>query len=108
MRISRREVEQIASLARLDLRGGELDGLAHDLGSILEHMEALVDVDVGGTQPMEGVSEHTAPFREDNPGADPLRLPLERIAPAMEEGFFVVPRLAALDADAFSAEGNSA
>ena len=100
MKIRSAEVEQIARLARLELAADEVDGLAHDLASILGHMEALREVDISDTPPMEGVSEHPAPFRDDDSLPDALVRPVESFAPAMSEGFFVVPRLAALDADA--------
>lgn len=107
MPISRAEVEQIAALARLALEPAEIESMAHDLASILGHMEELNRVDLGATAPMDGVSEHTAPFRDDVPGADRLNLPVEEMAPHSEEGFFVVPRLAALDADALAGGGSA-
>jgi aspartyl-tRNA(Asn)/glutamyl-tRNA(Gln) amidotransferase subunit C len=100
MRISREEVEQIAALARLRLQEDEIEVIARDLGSILEHMKELGEVELAEVAPMGGVSEHAAPMREDEPRPDALHLPLGRLAPALTEGFFTVPRLAALDADA--------
>jgi aspartyl-tRNA(Asn)/glutamyl-tRNA(Gln) amidotransferase subunit C len=100
MSLTPHDVRQISTLARLDLDEEEVDSLTRELGSILDHMRELSEAEVEGVAPMGGVSAHPAPFREDAQGADPLHLPLERIAPAWEEGLFVVPRLAALDADA--------
>jgi aspartyl-tRNA(Asn)/glutamyl-tRNA(Gln) amidotransferase subunit C len=100
MHLTPAHVRQIASLARLDLEEAEIESMARDLGSILDHMRELGEVEVGRVAPMGGVSEHPAPFREDVGGADPLHLPLEEVAPAWEERLFVVPRLAALDGDA--------
>jgi aspartyl-tRNA(Asn)/glutamyl-tRNA(Gln) amidotransferase subunit C len=108
MRITRAEVEQIAQLARLELRGAEIGEIARDLGSILEHMRELEQVDTADVAPMGGVSEQGSPLREDTPGADELRLPLDDLAPALAERFFTVPRLAALDADILEDQGGSA
>jgi aspartyl-tRNA(Asn)/glutamyl-tRNA(Gln) amidotransferase subunit C len=105
MSISRRDVEQIALLARLDLPAGEAEAMARDLDSILEHMRELEAVPVDGIHPMGGVSDHPAPMRPDEPGADPLERPAEELAPEWEESFFLVPRLAALDSEANSREG---
>jgi len=102
MSIQAEEVRQMALLARLALSEEEINSLARDLASILDHMQALREADVEGVSPMGGVSEHDAPLREDVVGADPLHLPLDEIAPAREEGFFIVPRLAALDAEGSS------
>jgi aspartyl-tRNA(Asn)/glutamyl-tRNA(Gln) amidotransferase subunit C len=107
MEIRSTEVEQIARLARLELAAAEVDDLAHDLASILGHMEALREVDISEAPPMEGVSEHPAPFRADDSHPDALARPVGSFAPAMGEGFFVVPRLAALDGDSVD-HGDSA
>ncbi len=74
--------------------------MSKQLGSILEHMEVLRRAEVAGVPPLAGVSEHTAPLREDRPLPDPLHIEPQAFAPAWVEPFFVVPRLAALDADA--------
>jgi aspartyl-tRNA(Asn)/glutamyl-tRNA(Gln) amidotransferase subunit C len=108
MLITTSEVEQIAALARLELEEAELAAMAKDLGSIIDHIRELEGVDTAGVVPMGGVGDEPAPMRADEPGADPLHLPLERLAPALEEGLFLVPRLAALDADALLESGGSA
>jgi aspartyl-tRNA(Asn)/glutamyl-tRNA(Gln) amidotransferase subunit C len=108
MQISPEEVRKIAVLARLALDAAESEAIARDLGSILEHMDALGELDTTGIPPMGGVSEHAAPMREDRAGADPLRLPLARVAPSLVDRFFTVPRLAALDGEAPVADGGSA
>lgn len=100
MSLSREEVEQIARLANLSLETRELEGLTRELGSILDHMRELEAADLEGVPPTGGISEHVAPMRPDEPGADPLRIALEELAPRFEQSFFVVPRLAALDAEA--------
>ena len=106
MSITRGEVEQVARLAKLALSEEELGELTRDLGSILDHMTELDRVDADTLQPMGGVSEHPAPFREDAPGADRLEVEIDRFAPGRKDRFFTVPRLAALDADALAEEGS--
>ncbi len=107
MKIERNEIERIARLARLELTDGEMDEMAKDLGTILAHVRELNAVNTGEVPPIVGASEHTAPMRPDTPGADTLRLSLAEIAPEFQEGFFTVPRLAALDADALSGGGEA-
>jgi aspartyl-tRNA(Asn)/glutamyl-tRNA(Gln) amidotransferase subunit C len=107
MILSTAVVRQIARLARLDLDPDEMETMARDLASILDHIRDLERVDTEGLPAMRGVSEHTAPMRQDRPKADPLHLSLAEIAPAFAEGFFVVPRLAALDADAMDGGGSA-
>ncbi len=100
MSITRKEVEQIARLSRLALGEDEMEALRADLASILDHMRELEEEPLDGVAPMEGALEQIAPMRDDTPGAIPLTRGPADLAPAWEEGFFVVPRLAALDADA--------
>lgn len=105
MTISRKEVEQVARLAHLSVSTLELDELTGDLDSILDHMKELADVDTAEVAPMGGVSDHPAPMREDEVRPDGLNRSAAEVAPHWEEGFFVVPRLAALDGDAVDGEG---
>jgi aspartyl-tRNA(Asn)/glutamyl-tRNA(Gln) amidotransferase subunit C len=105
MSLTRDEVRQIAQLAKLDLEAGDLDSMTRDLGSILDHMRELTEAPAGDIAPMRGVSEHMAPYREDEPGADRLQQPIDTFAPGWQDRFFVVPRLAALDADAAAERG---
>jgi len=105
MKIERKEIEQIAALARLELSEEEVASLTQDLAMILEHVRELTAAATDDVPAISGASEHTAPMRPDEPGADTLHLSLGEIAPALREGFFTVPRLAALDADALPGAG---
>jgi aspartyl-tRNA(Asn)/glutamyl-tRNA(Gln) amidotransferase subunit C len=89
------EVRRVARLARLGLTDEQARGLAHDLNTILEHMNVLSRVDT------TAASEYTAaravmPLRADHgpPPVRPLATLPETFAPEMRDGFFVVPRLA--------------
>ena len=48
-----------------------------------------------------------APLRDDRIDSDPLDRKLEALAPDWHEGFFVLPRLPALDADARDGEDDA-
>jgi aspartyl-tRNA(Asn)/glutamyl-tRNA(Gln) amidotransferase subunit C len=50
--LTRKEVEEIAVLARLHLEPEELERMQHELGAILEHFGALAAVDTTGVPPM--------------------------------------------------------
>jgi aspartyl-tRNA(Asn)/glutamyl-tRNA(Gln) amidotransferase subunit C len=99
--MDRETVMRIAALARLRLDRDEVERLTAQLNDILRHVEALGAVDVAGVEGgagAVGVAGGAAPLREDVPGADPLARPPAELAPAWMDGFFTVPRLAALDA----------
>ena len=88
------DVRHIASLARLGLDDGRARALVAQLNTILQHMEVLGRVDVGGIEPMAAVGSAGLPLRHDGGPAIPLARPLEAFAPVTREGFIVVPRLA--------------
>lgn len=100
MSVSAEEVRRIAALAHLRLSEPEVQSMSEQLSSILEHMDELRRVDVAGIPPVGGVVQWSAPLRDDVNGADPLHRPPHELAPEWTDGFFRVPRLAALDADA--------
>jgi aspartyl-tRNA(Asn)/glutamyl-tRNA(Gln) amidotransferase subunit C len=97
MVVSRQDVLQIAHLARLRLSAEEVDRFAEQLSGILAHVAELNALDVEGIGAVGGAAEGAAPLRGDESAPDALRLPLAAMAPAWEDGFFTVPRVAALD-----------
>ena len=109
MAVTPEEAQRIAALARLEIGAAEAEAMSEQLSSILSHMEALGQVNVREAPALAVVGEAPAPTRADSVGFDPLSRPVAEIAPAWQDRFFVVPRLAALDADALAAaEGGSA
>jgi aspartyl-tRNA(Asn)/glutamyl-tRNA(Gln) amidotransferase subunit C len=101
MSITRSELEWVTGLARLQLSDEEAENLARDCRSILDYFEAIRELDVANTVP-EGALERPTPTRKDIVDPDPLERPPRKIAPDWRDGFFVLPRLAALNADAVS------
>ena len=90
-RISREEVERVASLARLSLSGDEARAMAADLDTILGYVETLRAVDTEGVPPTAHVLPLATPLRPDVPAPS---LPAEaavRNAPAARGTAFVVP-----------------
>lgn len=88
------DVRHIASLARLGLDEPRARSLVAQLNTILEHMEVLGKVDVGGVEPMAAVGSAGLPLRADGGPPIPLARPIEDFAPQTRDGFILVPRLA--------------
>lgn len=105
MTVTPAEVARIASLALLRLDEAETRAMAEQLGSILEHVDALRGVDVSGAGPLPVTPERSAWLRPDDVGPDALDRPVSDVAPRWESPFLVVPRVAALDAQAAAEEG---
>jgi aspartyl-tRNA(Asn)/glutamyl-tRNA(Gln) amidotransferase subunit C len=92
-RVTEDDVRHVASLARLALDEARVPALVAELDGILRHMAALHKVDTRNTAPAAGVGAGGTPLRADEGPAYPLAYPREAFAPALRDGFFVVPRL---------------
>jgi len=92
MAVSLDDVRHIAALARLWLPDDRLPVLAKELSGILGHMDVLQSVTIDAAvadEPAAGM-----PLRADGGAQYPLAFPRDAFAPAMRDGFFLVPRLA--------------
>lgn len=97
MSVTRAEVEKVAALARLHLDAEEAERLTADLNRILDRVAELRQVDVSGVDGIGVAAPGPAPLRED---VELPALAIESVAaaaPDWRDGFFVLPRLAALD-----------
>jgi len=89
-------VRRVAELGNLALSDDEVLRMAQDLGSILDHMDKLNELDTSAVEPMTQVlfdQEETATLREDQ-----QRPPLSNSealanAPAAGSGYFKVPKV---------------
>ncbi len=98
MAVERSEVTRIAALAKLEFEDHEIERLTEELNDILEHCRVLQKVDL---PEVDSDPRSVASTPERRPGTlarDELSLTLSELAPSNEEGFFLVPRLPALDA----------
>jgi aspartyl-tRNA(Asn)/glutamyl-tRNA(Gln) amidotransferase subunit C len=91
--ISEGDVRHVAELARLGLEPDRAGALVRELNGIIAHMDVLAAVDTTRADgDGEGIEGRTSQ-REDRGPAIPLARAREDFAPAMREGFFLVPRL---------------
>ena len=98
MAIDRSDLRRIAELARLSLSEVETERLTQDCQAILEYFETIRGIGAGTDEPTG--TDLAAPLREDRTDCDPLEGPLDELAPAWRDGYFVLPRLPAMDAEA--------
>jgi aspartyl-tRNA(Asn)/glutamyl-tRNA(Gln) amidotransferase subunit C len=86
--LTRKEVEEIALLARLHLEPAELDAMQTELGAILEHFGVLASVDTTDIPPMTHAVPLDLPLREDVPAPS---LPVDQaLRGAPREGDLIV------------------
>ena len=89
--VDRTVVRNMAALARLELQEDQLERMVHDLNTILDHVDALGELE----ELSDGVD---APTVRETPsmraGEEADRPPLRDIgafAPAWKDGYFLVP-----------------
>jgi aspartyl-tRNA(Asn)/glutamyl-tRNA(Gln) amidotransferase subunit C len=93
MSIDEKTVRHVARLARIALADGLVAPMADELNNILAWVEQLNEVDVDGVPPLTSVVAQRLKMREDvvTEGGDAEALMAN--APAVEDGFFVVPKV---------------
>ncbi|MCH7933121.1 MAG: aspartyl/glutamyl-tRNA amidotransferase subunit C [Gemmatimonadetes bacterium] len=91
MSITREEILQIATLARLRLTDSESEDLSQDLSQILEYVDTLASLQVPEGERFE-LGPPEAPERKAGQMApDAMAHPPTDSAPDFRDGFFVVP-----------------
>ncbi|BBA71804.1 Asp-tRNA(Asn)/Glu-tRNA(Gln) amidotransferase subunit GatC [Geobacter sulfurreducens] len=93
MKITRTDVEHVATLARLELAEDEKDRFTGQLDAILAYVEKLNELDTDGIIPTSHAVPVENAFREDEVR---LSIGVENAlanAPDRVEGFFRVPRV---------------
>lgn len=93
MSLDKATVRKIATLARIEVPEDQLDGLGHELSTIIDWVEQLGALDTGDVQPMTSAVETTLFRREDAVTDGDCRDKVLANAPEMAEGFFVVPKV---------------
>lgn len=91
--LTRKEVEEIALLARLHLDGDELTTMQKELGAILEHFGVLASVDTTDVVPMTHAVPVDPPLRADVVEPSLTSTDALRGAPKRDGDLIVVPAM---------------
>ncbi|RKG40080.1 Asp-tRNA(Asn)/Glu-tRNA(Gln) amidotransferase subunit GatC [Acinetobacter rongchengensis] len=86
-------VSQIANLARLSLNDTQSAEYAQSLNKILGMMETLKGIDTEGVEPLKSPFDHPQPLRPDVVTESNHREQYQAIAPATQDGLYLVPRV---------------
>ncbi len=93
MALTRKEVADVAFLARLEMSEKELDMFTGQLSQILEYASMLDELDIENVEPTSHVIPMKNVFRED---IEKESYPIEKVlanAPEPHGNFFKVPRV---------------
>lgn len=93
MAIETAQLHRLAHLARLDLPAAEEARLAHDLDALLGLVAQLQHAPVDGVAPMAHPHDVAATLRADRVSESDCSGALERMAPEMASGLFLVPKV---------------
>jgi len=86
-------VNHIAALARIGIDPAEVDGYATELSRILELVERMNAVDTDDVAPLTHPRDRLLRMREDRVTETNQRDEFQRVAPAVEAGLYLVPRV---------------
>lgn len=90
--ISDETIEYVGILAKLELSEEEKEQAKKDMGSMLDYIDKLGELDTTGVEPMSHVFPVHNVFREDVVTNTDDRENILKNAPEEKDGMFVVPR----------------
>ena len=93
MSLSRHDVENIARLSRLAINEQDIPGYADELGRILDLVAQMSAVDTEQVSPMAHPQDTCQRLRADVVTEENRREQFQAIAPAVEDGLYLVPRV---------------
>ncbi len=93
MALSKDDVLNIANLAKLQVNEDEVDRYKQDLSRILEFVEQMNQANVDNIAPMAHPQEMMQPLREDAITETDQREKFQQIAPATQDGLYLVPKV---------------
>lgn len=91
--ITKKEVEHVAKLARLELSEEEKEKYTEQFSNILDYFNQLNEVNTEGVEPMVHVLPVRNVMREDKAEVSSEREAILGNAPVEEDGFFKVPKI---------------
>lgn len=90
--ISDETIDYVGILAKLDLSSEEKEQAKKDMGSMLDYIDKLNELDTTGVEPMSHIFPVQNVFREDIVTCGDDRDAILKNAPGQKEGMFKVPR----------------
>lgn len=93
MSLDAEHLQRLAELARLRIDPAEESALRASLDRILQLVDTLATVDTAGVEPLASPLEAAQPLRPDEVTESDRRESFQAIAPAVEAGLYLVPRV---------------
>lgn len=93
MSVTPADVAQVAQLARLKIQDQALEDVTERFGRILDLVDELHSVDTRDVEPMSNPHDMIQRLRPDTVTEGNQREQLQSVSPAVEEGYFLVPKV---------------
>lgn len=93
MSLTNEQVNEIAHLARLRVDEADLPEYARNLSAILSFVDAMNAADTTGVEPLAHPLEMPQRLREDTVTEENQRERFQAVAPQVEAGLYLVPRV---------------
>lgn len=93
MALTLQDIQHIARLARIRVTEAEADTARGQLNSIFGLIEQMQAVDTSGVEPMSHALDVAQRLREDRVSESDQRDKFQAIAPAVENGLYLVPKV---------------
>ena len=93
MPLSLDDVQRIAHLARIEINAGEADEVRAKLDAIFGMINELNAIDTRGIVPMAHAQDVALPMREDKVTDTDQHALYQSVAPAVEDGLYLVPKV---------------
>jgi aspartyl-tRNA(Asn)/glutamyl-tRNA(Gln) amidotransferase subunit C len=87
------QIARIAELARLELSPADSAAMQQQLNGILAMVDRMQAVDTAGVEPMSHPQQAMQRLREDEVAERDRREAFQAIAPATEDGLYLVPKV---------------
>ncbi len=93
MPLSAEEIKRIAGLARIEVTDAELEGVRDNLNGIFAMIEQMQAVDTSGIAPMAHAQDVVLRLREDVVTEADQHTLFQSIAPQVDAGLYLVPKV---------------
>ena len=93
MSVDRAEIAKLAQLAKIAISEENISATTKSIGEVLDLVDQLQGVDTSATAPLAHPLDTAQRLREDSASEPNLRDQLQTIAPATEDGLYLVPRV---------------
>lgn len=93
MALTAEDVKKIAYLARLGIDQHDIESYAHDLSGLLELMKQMGETNTDGVIPMAHPMDQVQRLRVDEVTEVDNRTNFQAIAPQVEAGLYLVPKV---------------